>query len=85
MERHRTPIQINVNPEDKRKIQIWCKEHDLSVSVYLRMVIKKTLENYRSIPGWTKEPTRQINVAVGDIQVLLPAIIKQREISKKIY
>jgi len=73
-------IQFRVDPELKNDIQVWCKQQRLPLSVLLRMMISKVLDNRRTYPGYQTEPTEEIKSACEDVLELLPIIMHQRKI-----
>lgn len=78
-------IQFRVDPEMKTDIHIWCKQHQIPVSVFLRMVCGKVLSNRRSFPSCEKEATNEIRASVEDTVDVLPTINKQRKINSRMY
>ena len=73
-------IQFRVDPDLKEDIQIWCKQQRLPLSVLLRMLIVKIIDNRRTYPGYQTEPVEEIKSACEDVLDLLPTILKHRKV-----
>ena len=80
-------IQFRITAESKRDIQLWCNDHQIPLSVLLRLVINKMINNCRELPGVVNkaEPTDQVNIATNEVIGYLPVIKKQREINRRMY
>lgn len=69
-------LQVRISPDQKQDIKKWCLEHGLTLSVYLRMVIAKTLNDDK-----TMKDSRQIEPVINAVQEVydvLPMILRQR-------
>ena len=78
-------VQFRIDPGLKKDMQIWCKTQSIPFSVLLRLICKRILSNRQTFPGYQKEPTTEITAAVGDVQIMLPVVVKQRGYDQKIY
>jgi len=67
-------IQFRTTPELKRDFNVWIKKHGLTISVYLRMVMMKTLENDLVVKDM--RTIRPIENAVEEVQEMLPVYTK---------
>ena len=73
-------IQFRVDPDLKEDFQIWCKQQRIPLSVIMRMLMVKILDNRRTYPGYQTESTEELKAACEDVLELLPMIMKQRKI-----
>lgn len=79
-------LQARATPEDKRDIFLHCKANiHLSYSVVTRLIWKRILSNYRSMPQQYGDPISEINQAVDEVMEYLPAIRQQRRYTPRKY
>lgn len=78
-------IQFRANPTLKRDMHIYAKQADMSLSVILRMVCSRLLNNKRTFPGYQGDPSEEIRSAVDDIKEMSPVISRQLRINPRRY
>lgn len=66
-------VKLNIRIDEIRltKIKEWCKDRGTNHSVYVRMVIDRTLYNCLTFPGYKQNLLEEVKAAVEDVQPFL--------------
>jgi len=78
-------LQARVTPDEKQEIFLYCKSVGLTYSVITRIIWRKLISNWRSMPQIRQEPIREIDTALNEVETYLPVIIRQKKIAPKLF
>ena len=79
-------LQARATPEEKRDIFLHCKSIiKLPYSVVTRLIWRRIINNYRTMPNLQREPMKEIDHATDEVLEYIPIIRKQRHYAPRKY
>ena len=78
-------LQARVSPDEKIDVFLYCKSVGLSYSVITRIMWRKILSNWRTMPQIRSEPTKEIDSALEEVVTYLPVIVRQKKIAPRLF
>jgi hypothetical protein len=78
-------VQARVTPDEKTEIFLYCKSTNLNYSVLTRIIWRKIINNWRTMPQVRQEPTKEIDTAISEVETYLPIIIRQKKIAPRLF
>jgi hypothetical protein len=79
-------VSARVTPEEKEDIYRHCKGViKLPYSVITRLIWRRILNDYRTMPGVRHDEMKEVETAVEQVMVYVPVIRKQREMQPKFF
>jgi hypothetical protein len=75
-------LQARVTPDEKCEIYVHCKQViKLPYSVVTRLIWRRVISQYRSMPQVRHDEMAEMNQAADDVMMYIPVIRKQRNMA----